>query len=142
MTTDITPETAGTTPSGMVEICSADSLTVERGAAALLPDGTQIGVFLLEDGSVHAIQQHDPYSGANILSRGLVGSHLVPGEGEEPGTIVPTIASPMYKQAWNLSTGEVLDSGGGEKKPIAVYAAEIRDGKVYVSSSARTLADS
>ena len=32
MTTDITPEAAGTTPGGMVEICSADSLTVERGA--------------------------------------------------------------------------------------------------------------
>lgn len=142
MTTDITPDTAGTGPTDMVEICSADSLTLERGAAALLPDGTQIGVFLLEDGSVHAIQQHDPYSGTNILSRGLVGSHLVPGEGDEPGTIVPTIASPMYKQAWNLSTGAVLDSGGGEKKPISVFDAEIRDGKVYVSSSPRALADS
>lgn len=142
MTTDITPEAAGTTPGGMVEICSADSLPLERGAAALLPDGTQIGVFLLEDGSVHAIQQRDPYSGTNILSRGLVGSHLVPGEGDEPGTIVPTIASPMFKQAWNLSTGEVLDSGGGEKKPISVFDAEIRDGKVYVSSSPRALADS
>lgn len=142
MTTDITPDTAGTGPTDLVEICSADSLTVERGAAALLPDGTQIGVFLLEDGSVHAIQQRDPYSGTNILSRGLVGSHLVPGEGDEPGTIVPTIASPMFKQAWNLSTGEVLDSGGGEKKPISVFDAEIRDGKVYVSSSPRALADS
>ena len=68
-----------------------------------------------------------------------MGSHLVPGEGEEAGTIVPTIASPMYKQAWNLSTGEVLDSGGGEKKPISVFDAEIRDGKVYVSSSPRAL---
>lgn len=139
MTTDITPDTAGTGPTDLVEICSADSLPLERGAAALLPDGTQIGVFLLEDGSVHAIQQHDPYSGTNILSRGLVGSHLVPGEGDEPGTIVPTIASPMFKQAWNLSTGEVLDSGGGEKKPISVFDAEIRDGKVYVSSSPRAL---
>ncbi|MCT2262736.1 nitrite reductase (NAD(P)H) small subunit [Brachybacterium muris] len=142
MNTDATVDTSAGTAGEMIEICSVDALTVERGAAALLPDGTQIGVFLLEDGSVHAIQQHDPYSGTNILSRGLVGSHLVPGEGDEPGTIVPTIASPMYKQAWNLSTGEVLDSGGGEKKPISVFDAEIRDGKVYVSSSPRALADS
>lgn len=139
MNTDATVDTSAGTAGEMIEICSVDALTVERGAAALLPDGTQIGVFLLEDGSVHAIQQHDPYSGTNILSRGLVGSHLVPGEGDEPGTIVPTIASPMFKQAWNLSTGEVLDSGGGEKKPISVFDAEIRDGKVYVSSSPRAL---
>lgn len=142
MNTDATVDTSAGTAGEMIEICSVDALTVERGAAALLPDGTQIGVFLLEDGSVHAIQQLDPYSGTQILSRGLVGSHLVPGEGEEAGTIVPTIASPMYKQAWNLSTGEVLDSGGGEKKPISVFDAEIRDGKVYVSSSPRALADS
>ncbi|MCT2178684.1 nitrite reductase (NAD(P)H) small subunit [Brachybacterium muris] len=139
MNTDATVDTSAGTAGEMIEICSVDALTVERGAAALLPDGTQIGVFLLEDGSVHAIQQLDPYSGTQILSRGLVGSHLVPGEGEEAGTIVPTIASPMYKQAWNLSTGEVLDSGGGEKKPISVFDAEIRDGKVYVSSSPRAL---
>lgn len=141
MTTDITDEASSTGAADKIEICTVDSLTVERGAAALLPDGTQIGVFLLEDGSVHAIQQLDPYSGTQILSRGLVGSHLVPGEGEEPGTIVPTIASPMYKQAWNLATGEVLDSGGGEKKPIAVYDAEIRDGKVLVAPAPRASAE-
>lgn len=129
-----------TTDTTMIEICAVDSLAVERGAAALLPDGTQIGVFLLEDGSVHAIQQLDPYSGTQILSRGLVGSHLVPGEGEEPGTIVPTISSPMYKQSWNLATGEVLDAGGGEPKPIDVYDAEIRDGKVNVAASPRPAA--
>lgn len=121
--------------SPMIEICPLSALSIERGAAALLPDGTQIGVFLLEDGSVHAIQQHDPYSGTNILSRGLVGTHLEPGEGEEPGEIVPTIASPMYKQVWNLDTGEVIDAGGGEKKPIDIFAAEIRDGAVFVSAS-------
>ena len=126
----------------LVPICPLGALTPERGAAALLPDGTQIAVFLLDDGSVRAVQQHDPYSGANILSRGLVGSHMVPGEGDEPGTIVPTIASPMYKQAWNLSTGEVLDSGGGEQKSIAVFDAEIRDGRVYVATSPRPAAGS
>lgn len=125
------------TMSEMVEICPLDALSIERGAAAILPDGTQIGVFLLDDGSVHAVQQHDPYSGTNILSRGLVGTHLVPGADGVEGVIVPTLASPMFKQVWNMSTGEVIDSGGGEKKPIAVYDAEVRDGMIVVAAQPR-----
>ena len=121
----------------LVPICPLESLAPERGAAALLPDGTQIAVFLLDDGSVRAVQQHDPYSGANLLSRGLVGTHLLAGEGEEPGRIVPTLSSPMYKQSWDLDTGAVLDSGGGEKLPIAVFAAEVRDGVVHVDPAPR-----
>lgn len=120
----------------MIDICALEDLSVERGAAALL-DGVQVAVFRLVDDSVRACQQRDPYSGANVLSRGLVGSHELPGEGEEPGEIVPTIASPMYKQAWNLDTGEVLDSGGGQKLPIAVHEAEVRDGRVLVSARPR-----
>lgn len=121
---------------GMIDICPVAAVSVERGAAALLPDCTQIGVFLLDDGSVRAIQQHDPYSGANILSRGLVGSHEIPGTGEEPTRIVATIASPMYKQVWDLDTGAVIDAGGGERHPIDVYPAEVVEGRVRVSSRA------
>lgn len=121
----------------LVPICPLGALNPERGAAALLPDGTQIAVFLLDDGSVRAVQQHDPYSGANILSRGLVGTHLVAGEGEEPGRLVPTLSSPMYKQSWDLDTGAVLDAGGGETLPIAVFAVEVRDGHVHVSAAPR-----
>lgn len=124
----------------MITICPVASLSVERGAAALLPDGTQIGVFLLDDGSVRAIQQHDPYSRTNILSRGLVGTHEIPGEGEEPARIVPTIASPMYKQVWDLDTGAVIDAGGGEKKPLAVFDAAVRDGDVVVATAPRPAA--
>lgn len=121
----------------MVPICPVSALEVERGAAALLPDGTQIGVFLLDDGSVHAVQQHDPYSGANILSRGLVGTHLNPGEGGAEGAIVPTLSSPMYKQVWNLDSGDVIDAGGGEARPIDVFDVEVRDGQVHVAVTAR-----
>lgn len=126
--------------SEMIEICEVSALTPERGSAALLPDGTQIAVFLLDDGSVHAVQQHDPYSGANILSRGLVGTHQIPAEGEDPATapLVPTVASPMYKQVWNMDTGEVIDAVGGEKHPIAVYDVEVADGRVRVSAIPRT----
>jgi nitrite reductase (NADH) small subunit len=124
-----------------VPICALRALTPERGAAAILPDGTQIAVFLLDDGSVRAVQQYDPYSDSNILSRGLVGTHLVTGEGGEPGHLVPTLSSPMYKQSWDLDSGAVLDSGGGESLPIAVYEVAVRDGHVHVSSVPRSGAD-
>ncbi len=120
----------------MIDVCALEQLSPERGAAALV-EGTQVAVFRLADDTVRAVQQKDPYSGVNLLSRGLIGSHLVPGEGEEPGRVVPTLASPMYKQAWNLDTGEVLDSGGGEKLPIAVFDAEVRDGRVLVATRPR-----
>lgn len=119
----------------LVPICPLDALTPERGAAALLPDGTQIAVFLLDDGSVRAVQQHDPYSRSNILSRGLVGTHLLTVEGETEGRLVPTLSSPMYKQSWDLDTGAVLDSGGGEKLPIAVFDVEVVDDHVHVSAA-------
>lgn len=121
----------------LVPICPLGALTPERGAAALLPDGTQIAVFLLDDGSVRAVQQHDPYSRSNILSRGLVGTHLLTVEGEAEGRLVPTLSSPMYKQSWDLDTGAVLDSGGGERLPIAVFDVEVRDGHVHVSAVPR-----
>ena len=121
----------------LVPICPLDALTPERGAAALLPDGTQIAVFLLDDGSVRAVQQHDPYSRSNILSRGLVGTHLLTVEGETEGRLVPTLSSPMYKQSWDLDTGAVLDSGGGEKLPIAVFDVEVRGGHVHVAVAPR-----
>ena len=121
----------------LVPICPLESLAPERGAAALLPDGTQIAVFLLDDGSVRAVQQHDPYSRSNILSRGLVGTHLLTVEGETEGRLVPTLSSPMYKQSWDLDTGAVLDSGGGERLPIAVFDVEVRGGHVHVSAAPR-----
>ena len=119
----------------LVPICPLGALTPERGAAALLPDGTQIAVFLLDDGSVRAVQQHDPYSRSNILSRGLVGTRRITVEDEAHE--IPTLASPMYKQSWDLDTGAVLDSGGGEKLPIAVFDVEVHDGHVHVSAAPR-----
>lgn len=116
-----------------VAVCPLSALTVDRGAAVLLPGGTQIAVFRLDDGTVHAVQQHDPYSGTNILSRGLVGSHLMPGADGADGEVVPTLSSPMYKQVWNLDTGEVIDAGGGPDRPIRVYPAQVRDGQVWVT---------
>jgi nitrite reductase (NADH) small subunit len=82
-----------------VPVCPVARFTCDRGLAALV-DGTAVAVFLLADGSWHAIDNVDPVSGASVLSRGIVG--------EVDG--VTTVASPMYKQRFVLTTGECLDA--------------------------------
>ena len=112
-------------------VCRLDDLVPERGAAALLERGdgstVQVAVFRLMDDSVRAVQQLDPYSGANVMSRGIVGSR-----GEEP-----TVASPVYKQVFALASGQCLVAGGKTPKPglrahLEAFAAEVRDGVVHL----------
>ena len=79
-------------------ICTTGRLTPDRGVAALV-DGEQVAVFLLADGSAFAIDDRDPFTGAHVLSRGIVG--------DADGT--PTVASPVYKQRFDLRTGQCLE---------------------------------
>lgn len=88
-----------------LRVCTVQDLEIERGRAALV-GSQQVALFLLQDGAVHAVSNLDPYSGANVISRGIVGTR-----GD-----APTVASPMHKQVFSLRTGECLDSQG---KPIA-----------------------
>ncbi|TDE30035.1 nitrite reductase small subunit NirD [Actinomadura sp. 6K520] len=80
------------------DICSYAGLTPERGACAMV-DGTQVAVFRTFDGAVYALSNLDPFSGAHVLSRGILGTR----DG------APTVASPMYKQVFDLRTGVCLD---------------------------------
>jgi nitrite reductase (NADH) small subunit len=104
-----------------VRVCAVDDLEVERGRAALV-GGTQIALFLLHSGRVHAVSNFDPYSRANVISRGIVGTRQD----------VPTVASPMYKQVFDLRTGECLDTQGKEPKGLAVWPVAVDDGQVLV----------
>ena len=106
---------------GTTVICAVDALLPERGVAALLGD-VQIALFRTHDGEVFAIGNQDPFSGANVMSRGIVGSR-----GE-----VPTVASPMFKQVFGLRTGECLDD---PSVSLPVYEVEIVDGRVMVNLS-------
>lgn len=103
-------------------VCALDELVPERGVAALV-DGRQVAVFRLADDRVVAVQQKDPYSGANVMSRGIVGS-----AGD-----VPTVTSPMYKQVWSLTTGECLDAVGKEPQPLETFAVRTEAGRVEVA---------
>ncbi len=106
---------------GWIRVCRVDDLLVERGAAALLGD-RQIALFRTFDGRIFATDQIDPFSGAAVLSRGIVG--------DRGG--VPTVASPMYKQVFDLRTGACLDTQGKEPLAVAVHPVAVADGDVFV----------
>ena len=97
-----------------ISVCAVDRLTPDRGVAALV-DGRAVAVFRLSDGSLHAIDNVDPCSGASVLSRGIVGD--VAG--------VATVASPLYKQRFALDTGTCLDTD--DAVAVAVHEARVVD---------------
>jgi nitrite reductase (NADH) small subunit len=81
-----------------VSVCRLDQLRVDVGVAALV-DGCQLAIFRLDDEEIRAVGNLDPYSRAHVLSRGIVGSR---------GDSV-FVASPMFKQPFDLRTGQCLD---------------------------------
>ncbi|GAB2863683.1 nitrite reductase small subunit NirD [Actinocorallia aurea] len=80
------------------DVCSVDRLTPERGVCALV-DGLQVAIFKTFEGDLYALSNYDPFSNAFVLSRGILGSRGG----------VPTVASPMYKQVFDLTSGKCLD---------------------------------
>ncbi|WP_371616288.1 nitrite reductase large subunit NirB [Streptomyces sp. NBC_00454] len=84
---------------GAAGASAADSLEPGRGRTAVLPDGTQAAVFKDRDGEVYAVGNRDPFSGADVIANGIMGSR----DG------VPVVASPMHKQVFDLRTGICLD---------------------------------
>ena len=102
-----------------VRVCDVDALVPDRGAAALVA-GRQVALFrLAADDSVHAVDHRDPRTGANVIARGLVGSR-----GD-----VPTVASPLHKQVYDLRTGVCLDDPGTR---LGVWPVRVVDGAVLV----------
>ncbi len=121
-TTTATIPTASPAPvDPWVRVCALTDLEVERGRAALI-DGIQIALFLLHSGNVHAVANFDPYCGANVISRGIVGTRQD----------APTVASPMYKQVFDLRTGACLDTLGKDDYTLRVFPVAARDGDIYV----------
>ena len=103
-----------------VEVCSFEELEPDRGVCALVA-GAEVAVFRLSpDDEVYALSDHDPFSGVNVLSRGIVGS-----KGD-----VAKVASPMYKHTFDLRTGECLDD---PSVTVPVYEVRVVDGRVEVA---------
>ncbi|MGH3798001.1 MAG: nitrite reductase small subunit NirD [Pseudonocardiaceae bacterium] len=101
-------------------VCRYDDLIAERGVAALV-DGDPVAVFRTHDDALYALSNLDPFSCASVLSRGIVG--------DRGGRA--TVASPIYKQAFDLATGRCLDD---PEVLVPTYATRVVDGVVEVSA--------
>lgn len=104
-------------------ICSVEDLTPDTGVRALL-DGRQVAVFrVAKNDRLYAIDAVDPFTGAAVLSRGIVG--------DIRGEIV--VASPIFKQHFSLETGRCLEDG---QIKVATYPIRVNDGTVQLCSKA------
>jgi nitrite reductase (NADH) small subunit len=100
-------------------VCAYDRLAPERGVAALV-EGEQVALFRTFDGVLHAVGHRDPFTGVGVLARGIVGSRAG----------AATVASPLYKQVFDLATGECLTEPGVR---IPVHTVRVVDGMVEVA---------
>jgi len=101
------------------EVCTLDAILPERGAACLV-DGRQIALFRIEEDTVLAVGNFDPFAHANVISRGIVGTQ----EGRW------FVASPMYKHRFDLRTGACHDSADVR---LPVFPVRVDSGVVYVA---------
>ena len=91
-----------------VRLCSRADLVAGSGIVAW-HDGHQIALFYLPcrpeaaDGAdeleIYALDNRDPFSGANVIGRGIIG--------DLKGELV--VASPIYKQHFRLRDGQCLE---------------------------------
>lgn len=94
------------------KVCTLDDIIPETGVCALV-DGRQVAIFRTKNNSdkdeaLFAIDNFDPFSHANVLSRGLIGGTVVTDEAGVTKDVL-YVASPIYKQRFDLATGQCLD---------------------------------
>jgi len=104
-----------------IDVCAVDDITPDTGVAVLIGD-VQIAIVRVGDGDdqIFAISNYDPFSKAFVIARGIVG--------DRGG--VPKIASPIFKQSFDLTTGQCLDDAGVR---IPTYPTRVREGRVAIS---------
>jgi nitrite reductase (NADH) small subunit len=109
-----TPETVWS------DVCAYDDLEPGRGVCALV-GSHQVALFRAPVGdALYAISNFDPFSQAYVLSRGIVGSC---------GDVLK-VSSPVFKQSFDLRTGECLDDPAVR---VATYAVCVVRGRVQVA---------
>ncbi|WP_193611083.1 nitrite reductase small subunit NirD [Nocardioides lijunqiniae] len=104
-------------------VCRLDDIQREGGVLALVA-GEAVAVFRTYDDRLFALANYDPFSRASVLARGIVGTRTVGGDE------VTFVASPMHKQAFDLSTGQCLDDAAVRVPTYDVRLGE--DGTVLV----------
>jgi len=101
-----------------ITVCKLSDLQPGVGVGALV-NGQQVALFRLRNDDIYAISNYDPFSEANVISRGLVG--------DLKGFKV--VASPIYKQHFDLATGQCLEDASVQ---LPVYAVQVNGDQVSV----------
>lgn len=101
------------------DVCALEDIVPHTGVCARV-DGHHVAVFRLGDDRLHAIDNVDPRSGASVLSRGLLCSF---------GDRI-AVASPLYKNHFDLATGECLEA---PEQAVRVHAVRAEAGRVLVA---------
>ncbi|MET0286024.1 MAG: nitrite reductase small subunit NirD [Polyangiales bacterium] len=99
-------------------VCALEEIVPDTGVCALI-GMRQVAVFRLGADQVFAIGNHDPFSRANVLARGIVG--------DRSGR--PKVASPIFKQNFDLQTGVCMDD---PSVSVPAYQTRVCDGIVEV----------
>ena len=103
-------------------VCRLDQLPENLGQCVLV-NGKQIALFrILDSDEIYAIDNFDPFSKASVLSRGIVG--------DLKGT--PVVASPIYKQHFDLVTGQCLED---DAVSVTTYLVRCLSGAVQLSTA-------
>ena len=102
-------------------ICVLADLVPGSGVCALVGE-EQVALFYLpeEQQQVYALSNRDPIGDANVLSRGVVG--------DIGGRLV--VASPLYKQHFDLLTGACLEQ---QEIQVGVYSVRLEGDDVVVA---------
>jgi nitrite reductase (NADH) small subunit len=99
-------------------VCAVADILPGTGVCARLGE-RHLAVFRITGEQIFAIDNIDPRSGASVLSRGLtgnLGAHLV-------------VASPLYKNHFDLATGECLEDPAHS---VPSYPVRINEGVISV----------
>ena len=106
--------------SDWIAVCRLSDIVPNTGVCALV-GGSQVAIFRV-DNAVYALSNHDPFSRANVLARGIVG--------DLKGELV--VASPVFKQHFALASGVCLEDPGVR---VRVFPARVEDGAVWVQAA-------
>ncbi len=103
-------------------ICAVQQIPVSGGVNALVR-GEQVAVFRTRDDKFFAVSNFDPFTKANVISRGIVGS------AKRDGREVYKVASPLLKHNFDLETGQSFDDPNVFLK---VYSVKLEEERVLV----------
>jgi nitrite reductase (NADH) small subunit len=104
-----------------VDICSICEITPNTGVCALVA-GEQVAIFRVgNEADVFAISNYDPFSKAFVLSRGIVGDR----------NGITKVASPIYKQNFNLASGQCLDD---ETVSVPTFKVRVVENRVQIAA--------